>query len=404
MGIHRTLCYVAAMTFSPNDTTVAFWNAYTAQVLAWRMGPARPEASFAAEAPHRARRAADRTVRVSAAGRRPYTLLLGAGDGTLAEMLRADLPPECHLLVLETTPCAARRLRSGHPDLLLLADTSPWALLFLLAGAGITPDQCAVCRNPAPDAYAPALDTWRRLFLGAHRHSLPAPCSVAISAACILHPDEPGLEDFFAHIPPWISELAVVWDTRVPTAMPPCPVPLRQSVRPLRGDFSAQRNAMLELCTGEWCLYLDADERLSPATWAALPRLAGLSDADSVLFPRLTFEGDDRHARMGYGLWPDVQQRFFRRTAQVRFTGAVHEKLTGLKGRAALAPGLPLLHYSHIAKDRSALAERLAVYNAATGGPVHRLNTAYPCLERATLEYFGALFGDTAVLSLPPLA
>ncbi len=402
MGIHFGLCYIAAMTFLPNKTIFEFWNAYTAQVLAWRMG-SEPETPVATEAPQQARRTADRTLRAGAAGRRPYTLLLGAGDGALAGMLLEALPAERLLLVLETVPCAARRLRGKHPNLPLVADTSPWALLLLLAGAGITPEQCAVCRNPAPGAYASPLDTWRRLFLSAHRRSLPPPCSAAVSAACILHPDEPGLETFFAHIPPWITELAVVWDTHAPTATPTCPVPLRQCVRPLHGDFAAQRNAMLELCTGEWCLYLDADERLSPRTWAALPRLAALSDTDSILFPRLTFEGDDRHARMGYGLWPDVQQRFFRRTPHVRFAGAVHEKLTGLEGRIALAPGLPLLHYSHIAKDQSTLAERLAVYNAAAGGPVHRLNNAYPCLERETLEHFGALFGDMAVLSLPPL-
>lgn len=388
----------------PHRPFAALRHAYTAQILSWRLGTAAPRAAFLAEDPQQARRTAERILRMSATGHRKQIVLLGAGDGTLAALLQNSLPSEGHLLVLEAELTAARHLRDTLPDISLLADTSPWALLLLTVGAGLTPALCTVCRNPGPGAYSPPLDIWRRLFLGAQLRPLPDACPTSISVACILHPDEPGLDTFFAHIPSWLTELAVVWDGRAPASVPRCPVPLRQRVRPLGGDFSAQRNAMLELCTGEWCLYLDADERLPPDVWATLPRLAALPEAGSVLFPRLTFEGDTAHIRVGYGLWPDVQQRFFRRTPEIRFTGVVHEKLVWTMGRPVLAPGLSLLHYSHIAKNREALEARLTVYNTATGRPTHRLSRKYPCLERPLLQAAGADFGTASALLLPPLA
>ena len=43
---------------------------------------------------------------------------------------------------------------------------------------------------------------------------------------------------------------------------------------PLAGDFAAQRNFALTQTTADWVLYLDADERVSPAAGEAMRRIA----------------------------------------------------------------------------------------------------------------------------------
>jgi len=45
--------------------------------------------------------------------------------------------------------------------------------------------------------------------------------------------------------------------------------------RPWTGDFAAARNHGLEAATRDWILFLDPDERASPALVAALRRAAG---------------------------------------------------------------------------------------------------------------------------------
>jgi hypothetical protein len=220
----------------------------------------------------------------------------------------------------------------------------------------------------------------------------------------MLHPEEPDLEDFFAGMPPWLKEVCVLWDGREPDFEPRCPAPVRRACRPLAAHFGEQRNAMLALCRTEWCLYLDADERLSPAAWERLPRILSKSPGPAgVLFPRWTFEGDAGHVRMGYGLWPDVQLRLFRRAPGLRFEGAVHERLSGVSGCIALAPDAALLHYSHVRKDSRTLEQRLEMFNRAAGKEMHRLSEGYPRLPAAFFREIGGAFADR-LLILPASA
>jgi hypothetical protein len=224
-----------------------------------------------------------------------------------------------------------------------------------------------------------------------------------LSVACMLHPEEPDLENFFGHMPPWLHEVCVLWDGAVPSVAFNCRTPLRQSCRPLGTHFGEQRNAMLALCRTEWCLYLDADERLSSSSWEFLRHLPDVPELGGVLFPRQTFEGDEEHVRMGYGLWPDVQLRLLRRNAALRFEGAVHETVEGLEGRLALAADMPILHYSHVRKDSRSLRRRLEVFNRAAGEERHRLSESYPRLPRTFFHYMDAAFaGRLIMLSTHP--
>jgi hypothetical protein len=175
---------------------------------------------------------------------------------------------------------------------------------------------------------------------------------------------------------------------------------LRHACRPLDAHFGEQRNAMLALCRTEWFLYLDADERLSPRTWELLQRVPATPELGGALFPRQTFEGDEEHLRMGYGLWPDVQLRLLRKNAALRFEGAVHERVEGIQGRLALAADMPLLHYSHVRKDSRSLQRRLEVFNRAAGEERHRLSGSYPRLPRA---FFHHVDETLRLIMLPPM-
>lgn len=393
---------------APVVPTASVIQPYSEQVLQWQLGQGSAP-PLPIEDKAKAHQSAARLVSSAARAGHSYVVLLGLGDGTMARALCETVPATCNLVVLEDTPAVARVVLAHSPELSphVLVDTSPWALFVLCQGLGLSSGQCSLGYNPAyprnVDTRGQQLSTleqWRRLFLGAQRVSLPAisssvPSCPRLTVACIAHPAESMLAEFFRDIPPWVHELVVVWDGASPASIPPCSVPVRQIVRPLDGNFSAQRNAMLELCSGDWCLYLDVDERLVPATWQAIPAwltlpTEGEQAVGAIVLPRLTFMGDDAHVRMGYGLWPDVQMRLFPLREGLHFVGAVHEKLVGIQGSTLLMGGHGIWHYSHIRKTAAILQERLQVFNAAGSqtAPQHVLSAAYP---RLPVGYFSAL-------------
>jgi hypothetical protein len=384
------------------DAARESFSRYTREAMAWSLGQPGSSALLTEDA-ERARRAADRAVRVHAASKRALLLLLGLGDGTLARMLCGRAPGG--IVILETDVELARRIwpgLEGDPQApVLLADSSIWSLFLLVRAVGMDAANCTLCRNPA-SASADLLP-WQRLFLESFLEYLPpAPAPQPLSVLCMLHPEEPDLEDFFGRMPPWLHEVCVLWDGALPSAAFHCPAPLRQSCRPLDAHFGEQRNAMLALCRTEWCLYMDADERFSPRSWELLPQVLAVPELGGALFPRRTFEGDEEHVRMGYGLWPDVQLRLLRTNAALRFEGAVHERVEGVQGRLALAADMPLLHYSHVRKDSQSLRRRLEVFNRAAGEERHRLSGSYPRLPGAFFyDLDEALAGR--LIMLPPM-
>lgn len=82
---------------------------------------------------------------------------------------------------------------------------------------------------------------------------------------------------------------------------------------PWRG-FPAQRNRALELCRGEWVLFLDADERVTPELAAEIRALVASADPRAGFWiPRHNlFFGQTLR---GGGWYPDRQLRLLRRAA-----------------------------------------------------------------------------------------
>ncbi len=342
----------------------------------------------------------DKARRAVLRGDRSRLVVLGLCSGAMPQAL-ADTPQEIEKIVFcELSPGRVQRampeLWGRESRIQLIADTSPWAHVYLLIQTGFTPARTAVMRNPelqADQAKALGYASLQRMLTSLQvRRAATTPESPrnGLTVAAILRPDEPKLDEFFKQIPDWVEEAAVVWDGRKPDQ----PVnsltgaKLREAVRPLQENFSGQRNAMLELCSGDWVLYLDGDERMEPAVWEALPGLME-SGAAGVLFPRLTLFPDAGNAKVGYGLWPDLQLRLFRRTPGLRFLGGVHERLEGLAGPSFLSLDAHIMHYTHLHRQPGAVAAKLQLFDRAGGGAVtHRLSSDYPHLP---LSFFQAL-------------
>ncbi|MGE4293050.1 MAG: glycosyl transferase family 2 [Desulfovibrio sp.] len=397
--------------------------AYTDEVLAfaWQDAP-RTETPPTPSVPEELEQAAERFLRLLEKSRKTHLVLLGLGSGRLAGLLAASLPPATALTVCELAPERARGVleagnaawRTPGGPAQLLVDSSPWAVAYLLAQGGGLPAEALVQLNPElrPDEREKYQSLQRTLTLARSRAAINgtpfghfAVQAPSLSTACILHPDEPHLDQFFGQFPDWVEELVVIWDAKeIPEREITAACPLRQFAHPLENDFAAQRNRMLAECKAEWVLFLDGDERFSEDHWTLLPGLFPVRGTQAYFFPRLTFHPDAEHCRMGYGLWPDLQLRLFRNLPDLRFENAVHERLTGLSGRTGLVLDAPILHTSHLHKKPEALRKKLALFDKASGGTVrHRLNQEYPHLPLSRFRRANLLCNELQVLLLPQI-
>ncbi len=87
---------------------------------------------------------------------------------------------------------------------------------------------------------------------------------------------------------------------------------------PWTADFAAARNAALDAVRGEWVLYIDADERLAPTDRAAIRRML---DRPELIAAKPWFR-----PRTGFTRYREY--RLFRNDPEIRFHGAIHEKIS----------------------------------------------------------------------------
>ncbi|WP_319583825.1 glycosyl transferase family 2 [uncultured Pseudodesulfovibrio sp.] len=391
--------------------------AYTAAVLEFDFQNAAPASLPPASDAAEVAAFAERSLRILEKSRGETLVLFGLGNGEHALALAAGLPETARLVVCETDPATARAFLAANPmwnapdaRTVVLADTSPWAQLYILAMSGISPDKAALALNPSlSEETRGAYRNLQRLFMNAKPHQAINSSYLShvgvqapdLSVGVILAPDEPGLDEFFAQFPDWVREVVVLWDAeQAPGRDFACAAPIRQLAHPL-DDFASQRNRMLDGCTGDWVLYLDGDERFSEDVWGLLPACLLVKRLTACWFPRMTLYPDETRCKAGYGLWPDLQLRLFRNEEGVRFTRPVHERLTGVEGRTALVLDAPILHYSRLTKSPEALAAKLKRFDAASGGGIsHVLSDDYPTIARDLLSEATFLVGSLSMLLL----
>jgi tetratricopeptide (TPR) repeat protein len=98
---------------------------------------------------------------------------------------------------------------------------------------------------------------------------------------------------------------------------------------PWQDDFAAARNESLARCSGEWILYIDADERVRPTLRDNLQEILG-DPALGGCYVKLIAKA---------GRLPYREMRLFRRDEAVRFEGVIHENIWPSLRRYLVAAG-----------------------------------------------------------------
>jgi len=134
--------------------------------------------------------------------------------------------------------------------------------------------------------------------------------------------------------------------------------------RKLDGDFSAQKNSVIEKASGDYIFHIDADEYPHRLLLLQIKRIIEMNDnVDLIWIPRVnTIDGmEQRHIqKWGWKVsdknwvnYPDYQARVFRRDESIRWTRPLHEFINGCKTYAHLPPQeeLSLYHPKTIEKQ-----------------------------------------------------
>lgn len=166
----------------------------------------------------------------------------------------------------------------------------------------------------------------------------------SVSAALIVRDEEAFLEDCLASLKGQVDEILVV-DTG--SRDQSIEIARRHDARILHfkwsNDFAQARNYALEACRTNWCLYIDADERLLSPSQAPIGETLdrGWIAADILMQPKANYTR--------YRL-----TRLFRLSPCIRFEGPIHEtilpSLAALqqRGGSSLAIGLTDLRIDHL--------------------------------------------------------
>ncbi|WP_051295068.1 glycosyltransferase [Maridesulfovibrio bastinii] len=322
-------------------------------------------------------------------------IIFGLADLKFVSELKKNLPGDGKIIVCELSPQRVRNAEATIADLSalniqVLCDTSMWSHVMFLEQYEFFNNNSHLILNPSlTGAEKENHQKLQKIISGAGRSELPAEKDIypTISAAAILSPEEPALETFIDSFPIWIDELVIVWDCETMSAAPKLKSVLKtvQTAHPLKRDFAAQRNRMLKNCSGEWIIYLDADERISNQGWENIRKTIRSENTDAVYLPRKTFFPDEKHCRMGYGLWPDMQLRLFKNSKKIKFTRPVHELLTGYK-HPAITTGTELRHETHLLKERDSIDKKLSFFNKVSGEKItHRFGKELPFLAEEEL-------------------
>jgi tetratricopeptide (TPR) repeat protein len=139
-----------------------------------------------------------------------------------------------------------------------------------------------------------------------------------VSAALIVRNESAFIEDCLKSLEGLVDEIVVVdtgsTDDTVEKARH---FPVKLHSFQWQQDFSAARNYAIDQASGDWILYIDADERLEVpdlAVWHDIVADAGKAGWKLRFYPRV-------------GWTPYMELRLFRNDPRVRFRGVIHERM-----------------------------------------------------------------------------
>ena len=133
--------------------------------------------------------------------------------------------------------------------------------------------------------------------------------------------------------------------------------------RKLNGNFSDQKNSVIEKSTGDYIFHIDADEYPHKFLLLQLKKIIQMNDGvDLIWIPRVnTVDGftDEDVRRWGWKIsekgwvnYPDYQARVFRRNESIRWVRPLHEFIDGCKTYAHLPPQEELSLYHPKTKEK----------------------------------------------------
>ena len=133
--------------------------------------------------------------------------------------------------------------------------------------------------------------------------------------------------------------------------------------RKLDGNFSDQKNSVIEKSSGDYIFHIDADEYPHETLLSQLKQILEINDVDLLWIPRVnTIEGMEEHHIQKWGWritennwvnYPDYQARVFRNREDIRWTRPLHEYISGCDTYSHLPPheSLSLYHPKTIQKQ-----------------------------------------------------
>jgi tetratricopeptide (TPR) repeat protein len=223
---------------------------------------------------------------------------------------------------------------------------------------------------------------------------------------CMIVRDEAGM------LPGFLAACAGLWDDLcvVDTGSQDATVALltvagaRLVHRPWDDDFAAARNASLGLATGDWILFLDADERPTPAACAEIRALLAddTAGAATIVMRNALPHGRVREAPL---------LRLFRRDPAIRFRHRIHEEVATTvsehlrrTGRRLVALNGRVDHLGYVrevAAARAKLDRDRDLLTACVAADPHDWYSWYKLLELARFWDDRALWHETARLAAP---
>ncbi len=156
-------------------------------------------------------------------------------------------------------------------------------------------------------------------------------------------------------------------------------------------DFSAARNESLRHTTGDWVLYLDADERISQVYHKMIRKMMAGGEGDAFLLNLKSKIGTAEDSQYHLVSYP----RLFRKLAGVRFTGRVHEQITSSLNqvRARIAPSDVIVDHLGYAQDDDVILEKARRnYSLLLGQVERRENYGYALYQLGQTE---VILGET---------
>jgi glycosyltransferase involved in cell wall biosynthesis len=170
-----------------------------------------------------------------------------------------------------------------------------------------------------------------------------------LSAAIITYNEEANIRECLDSISSFVDEIIVLDSISDDGTEAMCRAnpKVRFYQHPFDGHIE-QKNRALDMCSSDWILCLDADERVSPELRASIEALLERNpDIAGAKFPRLTYHMH-RYIRHG-GWYPNARYRLVRRAMASWGGENPHDKLI-LKGKGVRIKG-DLIHFT--ARDLS---------------------------------------------------